>query len=72
MPDFINIDQSRPVCAKLKTKALYVYGQNTADMFRTSRSGGYQCLETCFVTGPDGALVAPEECQPGRPCFVPR
>ena len=72
MPDFIRVDTTRPVCKHIRTKALYVYGQDTADMFHTSRSSSYQCMKSHFVTGPDGALCAPEECQPGRPCFVER
>jgi hypothetical protein len=72
MPDFIRVDDTRPVCKKLRTKALHVYGQRTADAFHTSRSSHYHCMATSFVTGPDGALCAPEECQPGRVCFQPR
>jgi hypothetical protein len=72
MPDQDGFDESSPVCAKLRTKALHVYGQDTADMFRTSRTSSYQCLLTQFVTGPDGKLCIPEECQPNRGCFIPR
>lgn len=72
MPEFINVDKTRKVCAHLRTKALHVYGQDTADAFHTSRSSNYHCIHTAFVTGPDGCLVAPEECQPGRACFHER
>jgi hypothetical protein len=61
-----------PVCRHLRTKALYVYGQDTPDAFLTSRSSGYQCLRTQFVTGPDQAPCIPEDCQPGRECFEER
>jgi hypothetical protein len=72
VPDYIRVDDRRPVCGNLRTKALHVYGRMTADAFHTSRSSGYHCLCTQFPTGPDGALVAPEACQPGRPCFRAR
>jgi hypothetical protein len=29
----------------------------------------YTCLETCQGWGPDGDVVAPECCEPGRSCF---
>jgi hypothetical protein len=61
-----------PVCRHLRTKALHVYGQDTPDAFSTSRSSHYHCLRTQFVTGPDGSLCVPEECQPGRACFEER
>ena len=47
--------EGRPVCRHMRTKALYVYGQDTPDAVVTSRSSGYQCLKTQFVTGPDDA-----------------
>lgn len=72
MPNFINVDNSRAVCRHMSTKALHVYGQDTSDAFHTSRSSGYQCLKTSFVTGPDGGLCVPESCQPGRDCFRSR
>lgn len=61
-----------PVCRSLRTKALHVYGQHTPDAYVTSQSSHYHCLQTQFVTGPDGAPCVPEECQPGRGCFAPR
>jgi hypothetical protein len=60
------------ICRHMRTKALYVYGQDTPDAVRTSHSSGYQCLRTQFVTGPDQRLCAPEECTPGRDCFEER
>jgi hypothetical protein len=72
MPDHLHVDRARPVCTNLRTKALHVFGRETGDMYRTSRSSSYQCLATSFVTGPDGSLCAPEECQPGRGCFRAR
>jgi hypothetical protein len=72
MPDFIRVDNSRPVCKHLRTKALHAYGADTHDAYHTSRSSSYQCLKTCFVTGPDQGLCVPEKCQPGRRCFEPR
>lgn len=72
MPEFIRVDTSRPVCKHLRTKALHAFGSETHDAFHTSRSSGYQCLKTCFVTGPDQRLCAPENCQPGRNCFESR
>ena len=73
MPTFLRqIDPEQPVCKNLRTKALYVYGQTTPDMYATSRSSGYQCLRTQFVTGPDAAPCVPESCTPARTCFEPR
>ncbi|PRQ09802.1 hypothetical protein [Enhygromyxa salina] len=72
MPEFTRVDDSRPVCKHLRTKALHAYGAQTHDAFHTSRSSSYQCLKTCFVTGPDRQLCVPEACQPGRTCFEPR
>lgn len=66
------LEAGTPVCRHLRTKALHVYGQDTPDAFVTSRSSSYHCLRTQFVTGPDQALCAPEECQPGRHCFEDR
>jgi hypothetical protein len=63
------LDAGPPICRHMRTKALHVYGQETPDAFVTSRSSGYQCLRTRFVTGPDDALCVPEQCQPGRACF---
>lgn len=59
-----------PRCRHLRTKALHVYGRDTPDAVATSRSSNYQCIRTQFPTGPDGGLCVPEDCQPGRPCFV--
>ena len=73
MPSFLHIiDRDQPVCKNLRTKALYVYGHDTPDMFRTSRSSGYQCLKTQFVTGPDNAPCVPDHCTPSRACFEQR
>ena len=63
------LDADAPVCRHMRTKALHVYGQRTPDAYVTSRSSGYQCLRTRFVTGPDDALCVPEQCRPGRDCF---
>ncbi len=32
----------------------------------------YTCLSTCQSWGPDGEIVAPELCEPGRTCFHAR
>lgn len=72
MPDFDPCAREAPVCDKLRSKALLVYGRDTADAHRTSRSSSYHCSLTQFVTGPDGALCIPEECGPARACFVAR
>ncbi|MCA9713819.1 MAG: hypothetical protein H6713_19885 [Myxococcales bacterium] len=73
MPSFLrHIDRDQPVCKHLRTKALYVYGQDTPDAFSTSRSSGYQCLRTQFVTGPDSAPCVPEDCTRARACFEAR
>ncbi len=63
-------DEDVPVCAKLRTKALHVHGRKAQDLRCTSRSTYYHCALTQFVSGPDGVLCVPEECQPGRGCFV--
>jgi hypothetical protein len=70
--DFLPIDPARPVCRHLRTKALHIDGRDAPDAFITSRSSHYHCLRTQFVTGPDGGLCLPEECQPGRSCFQSR
>jgi hypothetical protein len=77
MPTFDDLSREKlesgtPVCRHLRTKALHVYGQDTPDAFVTSRSSGYHCLKTQFVTGPDGAPCLPEDCQTGRRCFASR
>jgi hypothetical protein len=64
------VDEGTPRCRHLRTKALHVYGRETPDAYVTSRSSSYQCLRTQFTTGPDGGLCVPEDCQPGRDCFV--
>ncbi len=70
MPNYMRvIDTSVPVCKHLRTKALYVYGQDTPDAFTTSRSSHYHCQRTQMVTGPDRAPCVPESCEPGRDCF---
>ena len=63
------MEAGTPRCRHLRTKALHVYGRETPDAYVTSRSSNYQCLKTQFVTGPDGGLCVPEDCQPGRGCF---
>ncbi|MBC8073318.1 MAG: hypothetical protein IAG13_33670 [Deltaproteobacteria bacterium] len=77
MPTFDDDSRARleagtPVCRFLRTKALHVYGPDTPDAFTTSRSSSYQCLKTQFVCGPDRSPCLPEDCQPGRDCFVER
>lgn len=73
MPTFLRVvDTDQPVCRHLRTKALYVHGHDTPDVFFTSRSSHYHCLRTQFVTGPDGGLTVPESCQPERGCFERR
>jgi hypothetical protein len=62
----------KAVCRHMRTKALYVYGQDTPDAVMTSRSSHYHCLRTQFVTGPDQGLCVPERCTPGRSCFEER
>ena len=66
------LEAGTPVCRHMRTKALHVYGQDTPDAFVTSRSSGYHCLRTRFVTGPDEDLCVPESCRPGRDCFEER
>ena len=66
------LEAGTAVCRHLRTKALHVYGQDTPDAFVTSRSSGYHCLRTQFVTGPDDSPCLPEDCQPGRTCFEER
>jgi hypothetical protein len=72
MPDEYKVDRTRPVCRSLRTKGLYVYGPDSADLYRTSRSCSYRCARTSRVTGPDDAPCVPESCQPGRDCFESR
>ncbi|MCA9691157.1 MAG: hypothetical protein KC636_16250 [Myxococcales bacterium] len=67
-----HIDRTRPVCKHLRTKAVHVDGHETPDLYVTSRSSGYKCLRTQFVTGPDAAPCVPESCTPDRGCFTPR
>lgn len=66
------LEADTPVCRHLRTKEMYVQGQDCEDAFVTSRSSHYHCLRTQFVTGPDEALCLPELCQPNRDCFVAR
>jgi hypothetical protein len=66
------VAEGASVCRHLRTKAMWVYGQDTPDAYRTSRSGHYHCLRTQFVTGPDGGLCVPEACRTSRGCFESR
>jgi hypothetical protein len=77
MPTFDESSRSKleaetPVCRHLRTKEMYVQGQDVEDAYVTSRSSPYHCLRTQFVTGPDDAPCLPELCQPTRDCFVAR
>jgi hypothetical protein len=67
-----SIDGEAPVCRHIRTKGMHVYGQDTGDVFQTSRSSHYHCLCTQTVTGPDQRLCVPEACTPSRGCFVAR
>jgi hypothetical protein len=62
-------DDPQPVCARLKTKMLYVIGREDAAFDRPTSTAPWWCLETMSQVGPDDGLVAPERCRPGRSCF---
>lgn len=73
MPTSLQNSDAKPlVCKYLRTKALHVYGHQSADLYQTSRSSHYYCQKTQFVTGPDQGLCTPEACQPHRQCFLSR
>ena len=59
-------------CKHLKTKSSFVPNQNNSDEWRTNKSATsqYWCGKTMGITGPDGELVMPEDCQDHRKCFV--
>jgi hypothetical protein len=61
-----------PVCRHLRSKEMYVQGQDCEEAFVSGETSQYCCLRTQFVTGPDDALCLPELCQPSRDCFVAR
>ncbi len=59
-------------CRHLRTKNTYVPDLDDVESWRTGDSSTqqYWCLCTMTTAGPDNGLVAPEECQVRRSCFV--
>ena len=60
-------------CKFLKTKKAHIPDETNPDDWRTnvSGTGSYWCVKSMKTTGPDEKLVAPEECQEDRSCFIP-
>jgi len=62
------------LCAHLRWKAFYGARWPTPedlDLALALSDSPFSCLQTAQPGGPDGALCAPERCQPGRSCFSP-
>jgi hypothetical protein len=53
-------------CENLRWKGLFVHGADAPE-----QDSICWCLKTQLGIGPDGALVSPDECGPGRTCYKP-
>ncbi|MGD0388498.1 MAG: hypothetical protein ABSC42_06025 [Tepidisphaeraceae bacterium] len=59
-----------PFCGHLRSKKFFLSDQiaNSAEDYLDA-SGHCWCYHTQQVVGPDGNIVMPERCVPGRSCY---
>ena len=57
-------------CKLLRSKSMFVEEEPDPSVAR-SDSGICWCVHTQNCLGPDGDVVTPENCRPGRSCFEP-
>ena len=59
-----------PFCGDLRSKKFFLSNQlpKTAEDYLDA-SGHCWCYHTQQVVGPDGEIVMPERCVPGRSCY---
>jgi hypothetical protein len=59
-------------CKHLRSKMSHIPDQNNSERWRSSdsKTAQYWCLKTMMSAGPDSGLVAPNECQEQRICYV--
>jgi hypothetical protein len=62
---------NKPICQRLRTKALYVPGGGLQNLTETNPNSHYWCNCTMQVVGPDGRFVSPDNCKNFRSCFKP-
>ena len=59
-----------PFCGDLRSKKFFLLDQiATKAEDYLDPSGHCWCYHTQQVVGPDGNIVAPEDCVPGRSCY---
>ncbi len=59
-----------PFCGSLRSKKFFMLAaMATKAEDYLDASNHCWCRETQQVIGPDGAMVDPERCVPGRPCY---
>ncbi len=61
----------KPCCLNVRHKEMYVDPRQATPGLVDDTSEGrvYICLTTQEVLGPDGKLVTPSNCSPGRGCY---
>ena len=63
--------QLKPCCLNVRHKMMYVDPAQATPGMVDDRSDSrvYLCVLTQEVLGPDGKLVKPSDCSPGRSCY---
>ncbi|MEW5978287.1 MAG: hypothetical protein AB1898_21025 [Acidobacteriota bacterium] len=56
------------VCNCVRWKSMFYQAEPDPSVPR-SNEDGFWCALTQRVLGPDGQVVSPQECKPGRACF---
>jgi hypothetical protein len=60
-----------PFCRELRSKKIYMLGKlPLTEEDVTDDSNHCWCYNTKNPVGPDGGIVIPERCKPGRSCYV--
>ena len=65
------INVQTPFCERLRSKKYYFLDSipETEEQL-IDASGHCWCSQTTQSVGPDGFVVLPEDCRPGRDCYV--
>jgi len=63
---------SGDLCRCLRSKEMYIHIDEPGWSMADSHSGIFWCIHTQNCIGPDGQVVEPQNCTPGRSCHQAR